>query len=168
MFAECPINGTRQSWLCRYYLWRVLFAECGTRRTICRVFYVVCRVFRALGKLKESGSGGYNSSFGCCPKAEYSAGPTYSGKGLWTLQIVWFVARLMNLQNTSSSTARLQYSSGMLLGCRHLKATIQIICIVFRSYPIALTNSTVPLSLYAAGNCGKEGTVSYSGTSTRA
>jgi len=111
---------------------------------------------------------GYNSSFGCCPKAEYSAGPTYSGKGLWTLQIVWFVARLMNLQNTSSSTARLQFSSGMLLGSRHLKTTIQISCIVLRSYPIALTNSTMPLSLYAAGHCGKEGTVSYSGTSTRA
>ena len=55
-FAECPINGTRQSWLCRYCLWRVLFAECYTRRTICRVFSVFCRVFRALGKLKESGS----------------------------------------------------------------------------------------------------------------
>ena len=60
MFAECPINGTRQSWLCRYYLWRVLFAECGTRRTICRVFYVVCRVFRALGKLRESGDALHN------------------------------------------------------------------------------------------------------------
>ena len=56
MFAECPINGTRQSWLCRNCLWRVLFAECYTRRTICRVFSVFCRVFRALGKLKESGS----------------------------------------------------------------------------------------------------------------
>ena len=55
-FAECPINGTRQSWLCRYCLWRVLFAECYTGRTICRVFYVFCRVFRTLGKLKESSS----------------------------------------------------------------------------------------------------------------
>ena len=55
-FAECPINGTRQSWLCRYCLWRVVFAECYTQRIICRVFYVFCRVFRVLGKLKESGS----------------------------------------------------------------------------------------------------------------
>ena len=55
-FAECPIKNTRQSWLCRHFFWRVLFAECYTRRTICRVFYVFCRVFRALGKLKESGS----------------------------------------------------------------------------------------------------------------
>ena len=55
MVAECLINGTRQSWLCRNCLWRVLFAECYTRRTICRMFYAFCRVFWALGKLKESG-----------------------------------------------------------------------------------------------------------------
>ena len=56
-FAECPIKDTRQSWLCRHFFWRVLFAECYTRRTICRVFYVFCRVFWALGKFRESGSG---------------------------------------------------------------------------------------------------------------
>ena len=55
-FGECPIKDTRQSWLCRHFFWRVPFAECYTRRTICRVFYAFCRVFRALGKLKESGS----------------------------------------------------------------------------------------------------------------
>ena len=55
-FAECPIKDTWQSWLCRHCFWRVLFTECYTRRTICRVFYVFCRMFRALGKLKGSGS----------------------------------------------------------------------------------------------------------------
>ena len=55
-FAKCPIKNTRQSWLCSHFFWRVLFVECYTRRTICRVFYAFCRVFRALGKLKESGS----------------------------------------------------------------------------------------------------------------
>ena len=36
-FAECPTNGTRQRTLRRMRLCRLLFAECGTRQSLCRV-----------------------------------------------------------------------------------------------------------------------------------
>ena len=36
-FAECLTNGTRQRTLRRMRLCRLLFAECGTRQSICRV-----------------------------------------------------------------------------------------------------------------------------------
>jgi hypothetical protein len=86
----------------------------------------------------------------------------------FTVVKIVIMAHLMNLQNTSSSTARLQYNSGMFLGCRQVITTTPIICTASRSFQIAPTTSTAPSSLYAAGNYGKEETVSYSGTNTRA
>ena len=39
VFAERPIKNTRQRNVCRLYLRRVLFAECNTRQSLCRVFF---------------------------------------------------------------------------------------------------------------------------------
>ena len=55
-FTECPICGTRQRNLCRRVLCRLLFAECGTRQSLYRVYFRLCRVPRALGKLPVSSS----------------------------------------------------------------------------------------------------------------
>ena len=56
-FAECPRNGTRQTlFRCRFKR-RVLFAECYTRQSFCRVYSGLRRVFPALGKGAQSGSG---------------------------------------------------------------------------------------------------------------
>ena len=49
-FAECPIKNTRQRPLCRPEFCRVLFAECGTRQRLCRVYLGLCRMFLTLGK----------------------------------------------------------------------------------------------------------------------
>ena len=55
-FAECPTKDTRQRRLCRLFFCRVLFAECSTRQSLCRVQIGLCRVPLALGKFTESGS----------------------------------------------------------------------------------------------------------------
>ena len=44
--------------LLTFFFCRVLFAECGTRQTLCQVEKGLCRVFLTLGKQPESGSGG--------------------------------------------------------------------------------------------------------------
>jgi hypothetical protein len=56
-FAECPMKCTRQSPLCRHFLFRVSFAKCNTRQNLCRVFLELCRVFLTLGKVAISRSG---------------------------------------------------------------------------------------------------------------
>ena len=55
-FAECPIKNTRQRPLCRPEFCRVLFAECGTRQRLCRMYLGLCRVFLTLGKASVSRS----------------------------------------------------------------------------------------------------------------
>ena len=55
-FTECPICGTRQRNLCRRVLCRLLFAECGTRQSLYRVYFGLCPVPQALGKLPVSSS----------------------------------------------------------------------------------------------------------------
>jgi len=50
------MSSARQKTLGKDVFVESFFAECYTRRTIRRVFSVFCRVFGALGKLKESGS----------------------------------------------------------------------------------------------------------------
>ena len=57
VFAECPMKNTRQTGLCRVNSSRVLFAECYTRQSLCRVFSRLCRVSVALGKQEKSSSG---------------------------------------------------------------------------------------------------------------
>jgi hypothetical protein len=44
-FAECPIKDTRQIRFCRQFFYRVSFAECNTRQSLCRVQIGLCRVF---------------------------------------------------------------------------------------------------------------------------
>ena len=43
-FAVCPINGTRQTTPLPMSEYRVLFAVCGTRQSLCRVHIGLCRV----------------------------------------------------------------------------------------------------------------------------
>ena len=43
-FTECPICGTRQRNLCQRVLCRLLFAECGTRQSLYRVYFGLCRL----------------------------------------------------------------------------------------------------------------------------
>jgi hypothetical protein len=38
VFAKCPIKDTRQRRFCRQFFYRVSFAECNTRQSLCRVF----------------------------------------------------------------------------------------------------------------------------------
>ena len=49
-------KNTRQISVCRQNVYRVSFAECNTRQTLCRVFLGFRRVPMALGKVPESGS----------------------------------------------------------------------------------------------------------------
>ena len=56
-FDECAIKNTRQIVVCQHCRCRVLFAECYTRQSLCRVFFGLCRVPVAHGKLTVSGSG---------------------------------------------------------------------------------------------------------------
>jgi hypothetical protein len=51
-----PTKDTRQRRLCRRIFCRVLFAECSTRQSLCRVQIGLCRVPLALSKASESGS----------------------------------------------------------------------------------------------------------------
>jgi hypothetical protein len=60
-FAECPKKDTRQRALYCYFFWRVLFVECGTRQSLCRVQYGLCRVPLALGKEADSSTGSASS-----------------------------------------------------------------------------------------------------------
>ena len=55
-FAECPTKDTRQRRLCRLIFYRVVFAECNTRQSLCRVQIGLCRVPLALGKATDSRS----------------------------------------------------------------------------------------------------------------
>ena len=55
-FAECPKKDTRQKCLRRHFFYRVRFAECHTRQTLCRVQKGLCRVYSTLGKQGQSGS----------------------------------------------------------------------------------------------------------------
>jgi hypothetical protein len=55
-FAECPTKCTRQSPRCWHFFFRVSFAECNTRQSLCRVFLELCRVFLTLGKVAVSRS----------------------------------------------------------------------------------------------------------------
>jgi hypothetical protein len=55
-FTECPTKCSRQSPLCRHFLFCVSFAECNTRQSLCRVFLELCRVFLTLGKVAVSRS----------------------------------------------------------------------------------------------------------------
>ena len=55
-FAECPTKNTRQRLLCRLIFCRVPFAEYGTQQSLCRVYFGLCRVPQALGKLPVSNS----------------------------------------------------------------------------------------------------------------
>ena len=56
VFAECPIENTRQRDVCRHCRCNVLFAECYTRQSLCRVFFGLCRVPVAHGKVTVFGS----------------------------------------------------------------------------------------------------------------
>ena len=53
-FTECPTKSTRQRLFCRLILCRVPFAECGTRQSLCRVYFGLYRVPTALGKAPVS------------------------------------------------------------------------------------------------------------------
>jgi hypothetical protein len=41
---ECPTKNTRQRRLCRLFFYRVIFAKCYTRQSLCRVQLGLCRV----------------------------------------------------------------------------------------------------------------------------
>ena len=56
VFAECPIENIWQRGVCRHCRCRVLFVECYARQIFCRVFFDLCRVPVAHGKLTVSGS----------------------------------------------------------------------------------------------------------------
>ena len=57
VFAKCPIKNTRQINFCRHCVRRVLFAECNTPQSLCRVFFGLRRVPWTHGKPEHSGSG---------------------------------------------------------------------------------------------------------------
>ena len=54
-FSSRPIENTRQRDVCRHCRCRVLFAKCYTQQIFCRVFFGLCRVPVAQGKLTVSG-----------------------------------------------------------------------------------------------------------------
>jgi hypothetical protein len=56
-FLYRVLPGTRQRRLYRCIVCRAFFVECHTRQSLCRVFFRLCRVLRALGKALVSGSG---------------------------------------------------------------------------------------------------------------
>jgi len=56
VFAECPIENTQQRDVCRHCRCHMLFAECYTRQSLCRVFFCLCRVPVAHGKASVSSS----------------------------------------------------------------------------------------------------------------
>ena len=56
IFAECPIENTRQTRLCRVFGCRVVYAVGGTQQRLCRVYLGLCRVSVTLDKAEESGS----------------------------------------------------------------------------------------------------------------
>ena len=58
VFAECLTENTRQRDVYRHCRCRVLFAECYTWQSFCRVFFGLCRVPVAHGKATVSGSVG--------------------------------------------------------------------------------------------------------------
>src|SRR5436190_907847 len=49
LFVECPVDAKCLARGCRMHVYRVLYAECYTRQTICRVFFALRRVPVALG-----------------------------------------------------------------------------------------------------------------------
>ena len=55
-FVECAIKNTWQIAVRRHCRCRVLFAECYTRQSLCRVFFGLCRVRVAHGKVTVSSS----------------------------------------------------------------------------------------------------------------
>ena len=58
VFAECPIENTRQRAVCRHCRCRVPFAECYAWQILCWVFFGLCRVPVAHGKTTVSSSVG--------------------------------------------------------------------------------------------------------------
>ena len=56
LFTVCQTKGTRQRTSLPTVVYRVRFAVCYTRQSLCRVFFGLCRVLLAHGKLDESRS----------------------------------------------------------------------------------------------------------------
>ena len=55
-FDECAIKNTRQIAVCRLCRCRVLFTECYTRQSLCRMFFGLCQVPVTHGKVTISSS----------------------------------------------------------------------------------------------------------------